>query len=343
MNGGADSSVAAWNLKRDAHEVVGVTLRFHDFASDDEQRAAAVRTCFKLGIEHHVVNAYDLFRDAIETPFIEACLKGNAPDMEPICAAHALFEGLYQLMERYNCDQIATGHFARITRSSDGVDLKPLQLRSALDKHADQSYLLYGVSADILSKTVFPLGETFKTDVHKNVMRAGLATCSPVDAGVGLCYPEEGTYAAWLQSQGMLEIEPGNIVALSSGEQLGTHEGLCHYEIGQELELKACAAPQCVVAKDASSNTLFVGPASAAKREECVLRNVNWTSVLPFAEKRSCRIKFSEDAPLRPCQAVVQADGSVLVSFNQPCEGVLPGHHGVLYSDALVLAGGIIQ
>ena len=343
MNGGTDSSVAAWMLKRDAHEVVGVTLRIHGLSVDDKMCAESARICMQLGIEHHVVDATALFNEKVLNPFVASCNQGVCPDLEAVCLSEVLFPALVQLRQRFDCSSIATGHYAQVKHGRSGIGLRPLQLHRAHDKFADQSYLLYGMSQDALNLTVLPLADYGKAEVRKEAMRSGLQRIVPLGSNKGMCFPLEGGFANFLEKTGQLTPVPGEIVALGTETVLGTHKGLYHYAFGQEVDVNGMGVALHVVAKDPATNRLYVGPSALSAVEERVVTNVNWTSIMPPEEKRSCRAKVSFGATPAPCQMTVLSPDKVHVAFNQPVEGIASGSPIVFYSDKLVLAGGLAE
>ena len=343
MSGGVDSSVSALSLQRDDYEVIGVTLAFHTFKKDIEAQAKAAEVCEKLGIKHHVVDVSDEFKSIVEADFIKEYEQGLTPNPCAFCNRTMKFPSLIRLADSFDCDFIATGHYARITQDRDGFGLKPYQLRIPHDTYKDQSYMLYGLSQDILARTIFPLNNTSKPIVRKMEMQAGLGF-SEIAESQDICFIEGDDYAAWLDENGV-SLEPGNVVNASTGKVIGQHCGLHHYTIGQRKGLNVgggTGEPLYVIAKDIKSNSLFVGPQSLQTTESCMVREVNWTSIEKPDAKRSCKVKIRYRSKAIPCQIIPMQDNCVNVIFNDACSGVAPGQVAVFYSDDMVLGGGII-
>lgn len=352
MSGGVDSSTCAWMLKRDGHQVVGVTLRFHESAHRDAQLVKAHDIADKLGIDYHVIDARDRFGELVKTRLGESAAAGAYPNPCSICTPELKIPLLFEQMERYGCEYVATGHYARVTSQEAGFGLLPYQLRSSLDRSKDQTYLLYRLSQEQLSKLMFPLAEIHKGVVRRTAMQAGLMPIVPVNDGQGEpCFFDGDTAADWLEGEGGLAAEQGDIVDLGSRKAIGTHDGLHRYEFGQRVKLADDSEEQqgefgpvehFVVAKDHEHNELLVGPRGFAAHEMCRLRDVAWTSIEPLEKKRSCRVRLAWDRKPIPAQ-IVRSGDEILVAFNEVAYNVVPGREAVLYSDDLVLGGGVLE
>lgn len=346
MSGGVDSSVSALCLQRDGYEVIGVTLAFHAFKKDKEAQQKAAEVCEKLGVEHHVVDVQDEFKKQVEAAFIKEYEQGLTPNPCAFCNKTMKFPTLLRLADLYSCEFVATGHYARITQDTDAANLKPYQLRVAHDIYKDQSYMLYGLTQDMLARIIFPLHNTAKPIVRKMEMRAGLGF-SEIAESQDICFIEGDDYAAWLDEHG-IKSSPGNVISANSGEVLGQHKGLHHYTIGQRKGLNiggGTGDPLYVIAKDPTSNSLLVGSQALQVCESCEVKDVNWTSIEPPEGKRSCKVKIRYRSNAVPCQLVCSGSGDtsrVHVIFNEAAKGVAPGQIAVFYSDDMVLGGGVI-
>ena len=343
MSGGVDSSVSALCLQRDGYEVIGVTLVFHAFKKDIEAQAKAAEVCEKLGIEHRIVDVQDEFKAVVEADFIKEYEQGLTPNPCAFCNRTMKFPSLVRAADSLGCDFIATGHYANITQDTEGVGLKPYQLRVPFDEYKDQSYMLYGLTQDILARTIFPLNNISKPIVRKMEMRAGLGF-SEISESQDICFIEGDDYAAWLDEHG-INAEPGNVMHMGSGKVLGQHNGLHHYTIGQRKGLNVgggTGEPLYVIAKDPISNSLFVGPENLQATESCKVRDLVWTSIEAPSAKRSCKVKIRYRSKAVPCQIVPMEDGGVQVFFNDAARAVAPGQVAVFYSDGMVMGGGII-
>ncbi len=379
MSGGIDSSVAAWILKRDAHEVVGVTLRFHD----SPQRAAAIeraQSCAQmLGIEHHVIDLCDEFTRVVKEETARQFAQGLFPNPCTICTRDIKMNVLFEQADLLGCELVATGHYARVTSDTAGFQLLPYQLRKPLDKSKDQTFLLYALSQEQLARCVFPLEDLHKGVVRRMAMRAGLMRIAPVNDGQGEpCFYDDEGFVAWLEGEGGLERDTGDIVYLGDNSVIDSYEGqyrfapdqsLGRYAVACEVSEEDGAASDetdgqgiCLIEdqmrqmpcpsvssdeelfavyKDVANHRVYAATRAVAGAEMCLLRNVHWTSIEPPEGKRSCRARITYDRKPVPAQVICKREG-VVVAFGERVGGIRAGQPIVLYSDDLVLGGGIV-
>ncbi len=380
MAGGISSSYAAYCLKRDTHEVVGITFLFYACKQEDERLASAKKTCEQLEIEHHIIDARDLFKEQVINPVCKNLNAGMQPD--PLSFQFfnkLLFSRLFEHAPKLDCQKIATGHFAGITSEQNLYKGSlPYQLKAAADAFHDESYYLYGLSQDELSKIVFPLADIAKPVLRREAMRAGLVQLAPLLKRYDPFFLQGTDLPTWAKDAGYLECKPGPIVSVGAKMQtIGTHCGLAFYKIGQQFNgglsankngehpadtddgrpiisadensaaEKLSAELLYVIAKDVSSNTLYVGSKTLAQKESCQLCDVTWTSIEPIKQKRSCKVKLEFLQKAVPAQLVPQKNNEsknsrVVVVFNEPILEVPLGSDCVFYSDSLVLGGGRI-
>lgn len=361
MSGGIDSSVAAWILKRGAHEVVGVTLRFHD----SPLRAAAIeraQSCARtLGIEHVVVDLRDEFARVVKEETARQFAQGYFPNPCTICTRDLKMAALFGQADKFGCDRVATGHYARVTNDDAGFELLPYQLRKPLDKSKDQTFLLYTLTQDQLARLVFPLADLHKGVVRRMAMQAGLMRIAPVNDGQGEpCFYDEEGFVTWLEGEGGLERDAGDIVYLGDNSIIDSYEGQYRFAPDESLGCYTVVhepdagddeseQPAPIMAdeelfavyKNASSHRVYAATRAVAGAEMCLLRDVHWTSIEPPQGKRSCRVRIAYDRKPLPAHVVCTQDG-VVVSFSERIGGVRAGQPIVLYSDDLVLGGGIV-
>lgn len=348
MSGGIDSSVAAWSLKHDSHDIVGVTLRFHRSPARDAAVENAIRIAGLLGIEHHVIDLEDEFEEKVMKRTQELLELGLFPNPCSICSSELKIDALFEQADAFGCEKVATGHYAKTAHDSVGFELLPYQLMKPADKAKDQTYLLYTLTQEQLSRLVFPLDDMNKGEVRRLAMRAGLVRLAPVDDGQGEpCFYEKRTPGGWLQEDRGVDIEPAQIVYTPSGAHIG--EVACPHDLspdeplgehvvedgGEPIELFA-------VFKDLGGNKVYACPRANAGAESCFIRDVHWTSIKPPATKRSCRVRFRYGSKPVPAHILCQDEG-VVVSFNERVGGIGAGQAMVFYSDDLVLGGGIIS
>ena len=365
MSGGVDSSMAAWALKRDAHEVVGVTFRFHD----SPLRAAAIvraqQTAEQLGIEHHVVDMREQFQRVVKDATAQQFSQGYFPFPCTVCTRDIKIPALFEQAEIFSCEKVATGHYAQITSDDTGYQLLKYQLRVPLDWYKDQTFLLYTLTQDQMKDLIFPLEDMHKGEVRRDAMRNGLAPYALVDDGQGEpCFYNGVGYLRWLEGAGGLKPEPGDIIYLADQSRVGTYQK--QYELEPDASLgvypiKSLQIPEVdegsdeepepvevihdeelfAVHKDIANKRIYAGTRALAGSEMVTLKDVVWTSIEPPTDKRSCRVRLSYDRKPLPAQILIR-DGRVVVAFNERVLGVRTGQPVVFYSDKLVLGGGIV-
>lgn len=341
MSGGVDSAVAASILKRDAHELVGVTFLFDDTEASRIGAESAAGICTKLGIPHQVVDLSERYEELVARAVVPCLEQGLEPSIPNLVTNKLLMPALFELARELKLRFIATGHYARVASEASTTDAYPLRLMRAHDGFFDQSFLLHELAQDQLNRLMFPLGELHEMEVRVAAMREGLMIPQvPVGdnpylfgGGLGL--------AQWLEKRGC-STPAGEVVELSSGKVLGQHRGLHMHPLGSKVPVAHEAGARYAVAKDAASGRLYVGSESQAAGESCQVCDLVWTSIHPLKEKRSCRVRLERGANPMPVQLVPGADGRLTMSFTLPILGLASGKTVVFYSDAMVLGGGVI-
>lgn len=382
MSGGVDSAVAASILKRDAHDVVGVTFLFDGSERSRIGAERAADIARKLNIGHRVVDESKRYEHEMG---LLAAQVGNGlePSLSAAFTSRVLIPALFELADAEKIRQVATGHYAGAVMESGGIGTYPWRLMRAFDKFNDQSYLLYRLSQNDLNRLVFPLADMHEMRVRVDAMRQGLMMPEvPHGEHLYLFGEQAHSLLAWLEARGVAS-SGGDIIDLASGKVLGTHCGLHRHTLGERLEFDnpragmpvagfvpapvptvdtpddadaedaAAVAVEIpvepdtieryVVAKDIKLNAVYVGTAAQAAGESCTVRDVFWTSIHPLDSKRSCRVRFSREDNPRPCQLVPLDDGKVMMSFTLPQTGLASGKTVVFYSDDMVLGGGVIE
>jgi tRNA-uridine 2-sulfurtransferase len=352
MSGGVDSSVVAGLLARQGYEVIGITLQLYDHGAAVKRAGSccagqdiedAKRVSDMLGIPHYVLDYERRFRDAVINPFMESYIAGETPVPCISCNQTVKFADLLATARDLGADCLATGHYIRSEANGEHRALfRPV------DAERDQSYFLFATTQDQLDYIRFPLGNMSKPEVRALATEMGLIVAEKKDSQ-DICFVPQGKYAdviAKLKPQSGI---PGRIVHMD-GTDLGEHPGILHYTIGQRRGLGVAAAePLYIVALDASTATVIVGPREALAIHEIVLRDVNWLgdtalNAVPedglalYARVRSTR------AP-KPAKLYCR-NGKVSVVIEGGEDGVSRGQACVLYSslgnDARVYGGGFI-
>jgi len=340
MSGGLDSSVAAAMLVEQGYEVIGLTAHMWKEGSrccsiEDVERARKV--CWHLDIKHYVLNGSEPFEQNVVTPFVKAYTQGKTPSPCIVCNEKIKFGYLLNRAIQFDCQGLATGHYARIIQE-DGL----YQLHRAKDLTKDQSYFLHRLSQQKLAHIFFPLGHLIK---QKDVAPYAETHKLPITSrgeSQDLCFVPPNEYGNFVESHCDNIIKVGPIVD-NTGQQLGTHRGIHRYTVGQRRGLNISSPiPMYVIRIDAPDNTVVVGPREQAMSQTCVLQDVHWISGQPPQEdgEYDLRIRYRHNPA--PARIHLAEDGSVHAQYLSPQFAITPGQSGVIYHGDRVMGGGWI-
>lgn len=345
MSGGVDSSVAALLLRQAGYRLSGVHLRLlgggdlpgNQTGASRDANDAALAAC-RLGFPCHEFDYSGVFEAAVIENFIREYRQGRTPNPCVVCNRLVKFGALLDHVRLLGGDYLATGHYARAEYDKRrGRYL----LKRGLDHRKDQSYFLYALSQEQLSRILFPLGALNKAQVRQLAEAHGLSNAGKRDSQ-DICFVPDGGYAGFLERRGLTPV-PGDLVD-SSGHVLGRHGGQERYTVGQRKGLGISAGePLYVLRKDSASNTVTLGPDSALYSHELTAEQLNWISVPSLKEPMAVTVKTRHG--LREAAAVVEPlDGDLVrVTFREPQRAVTPGQSAVFYDGDLVVGGGIIR
>ena len=348
MSGGVDSAVAAALLHEQGHAVTGVTLRLACYGKTPMSPKAcctldaiddARRVAMALDFPYHIIDAEDVFKHRVMMPFVEDYAHGRTPYPCALCNQHLKFGDLVTRMELVGADRLATGHYAQVRQESDGS----FGMYRAVDRSKDQTYALALIPYAVLPRVLFPLGGLNKTDVRAHGQRMGL-TCWDKAESQDLCFVPDGDYAGYITGTlgDLRGTVPGPFVD-AAGNSLGTHRGVIHYTIGQRKGLGIAApAPLYVLAIDAQSNTVTLGPRAALEAPGLVTGPFNWLAASPPAEGTPAWVRIRYNHVGAECTVHPRPDDSVEVRFVAPQTAVTPGQLAVLYSGERCLGGASI-
>jgi len=339
MSGGVDSSVTAALLKKQGHEVIGITMRLFAPRSQGSGTAGhdAAVVAQHLGIPHHLVDFEPEFRDLIINDFIAEYRCGHTPNPCVRCNRFVKFGLLLEKARELGADLLATGHYVRKTTDPDGT----CHLRMASCRAKDQSYFLYTLTQERLQWVLFPLGEIeSKDEVRRLAREFGLPVADKGDSQE-VCFIPDDDYVAFLEESGAVGGSPGNIIHVS-GKVLGRHQGTHRYTIGQRKGLGiAWSEPLYVVGIDMEQNAVMVAEAPQVYAAGLRAMDVSWIITPPAAEfSAACKIRYRHQ-PVS-CRVRLLADNHCEVSFDEPQKAVTPGQAVVLYQGDEVLGGGRI-
>jgi tRNA-specific 2-thiouridylase len=349
MSGGVDSSVTAALLVEQGYDVVGMMMRLWSEPSmgakapinrccTPDQMADARRVADQLQIPFYVVDVQDYFRNTIVQFFIDEHEQGRTPNPCIECNRQIRFTYLYNHAMALDANYLATGHYARVVKTADG----PYQLHKAVDRHKDQSYVLHVLSKDHLAHVKFPVGDYTKEEVRELARKFNLPVASKSESQ-DLCFLGDGDYRRFLREYSERVAVPGPILD-DNGRQLGQHNGLSFYTIGQRKGLGiSTPEPVFVLKKDVTHNALVVGSREALGQQELEALDVNWLNGQMPDEPITAQVKIRYKAKDMPATVVAEENGRVRIHFHEPVYGITPGQGAVFYDGDVCLGGGIIS
>jgi len=347
MSGGVDSSAAAALLIQQGWDVIGITLKLwpQDCVSRAEDKCCgpqavtdARSVAHKLNIPYYLVDEAEDFQKVVINYFAEEYRAGRTPNPCVMCNEHLKFGNLINRAKQLGADHIATGHYARIEQNEEGRYL----LKRGRDLRKDQSYFLFSLRQEQLSRVVFPLGELTKSDTREVARECTLKTADKEES-MEICFVPDKDYGRFLQQANLVQKHRGEIVDLH-GHVLGYHDGIEFYTIGQRKGLGLTSPkPLYVVELDAANNRVIVGDDTALDRDELFAERCNW---IPFAEPPEsfevvAKIRYNH--PGTPATITPLPNGRAKVKLHIPQRAVTPGQACVFYQDDLVVGGGWIS
>ena len=337
MSGGVDSSVCALALADKGYTVSGVTLSLlGKNQSDTNNVNDAKSVCDRLGIEHYALDLSVDFKHFVINNFIDEYLKGNTPNPCIVCNKHIKFGKMLEKAKEMGFSKIATGHYARI-KEQDGRYL----LYKAADNSKDQSYVLYCLSQEQLSRVEFPLGELSKSEVREMALKNGFVNANKKDSQ-DICFVPDGDYASFIEKTANFVSSTGDYIN-QKGEKIGEHKGIIHYTIGQRKGLGvAFGHPVFVIDKNAQTNQVILGEQEDLFYKSVLVKDVNF---IPFDELKNemsvlAKLRYSQreqPAFLKPLE-----NGQVILEFSEPQRAPSSGQAAVFYQGDMVVGGGTI-
>ncbi len=346
MSGGVDSSAAAALLIEQGWDVIGITLKLwpQDCVNRAEDKCCgpqavtdARSVAHKLNIPFYLVDEAEDFQKVVINYFAEEYKAGRTPNPCVMCNERLKFGNLINRAKQLGADHIATGHYARVERREDGRYL----LKRGRDLRKDQSYFLFSLRQEQLSRTQFPLGELNKSDTRDTARHCGLKTAEKEES-MEICFVPDKDYGRFLQQANLVQKHRGEIVDLR-GHVLGHHEGIEFYTIGQRKGLGLSSPkPLYVVELDAAKNRVVVGDDTALDRDELVVERCNWIpfETPPASIEVVAKIRYNH--PGTPATVTPLESGRAKVKLHTPQRAITPGQACVFYENDLVVGGGWI-
>ena len=352
MSGGVDSSVAAALLIDEGYEVIGLTMRLWDGEEVDGQclegaccSASAVEdakyVCYKLGIEHHVMDFRREFEENVIDYFVEEYKNGRTPNPCIACNKHLKFDAMLKKAELLGADYVATGHYAKVEFDEESGRYL---LKRALSCAKDQTYVLYSLSQEQLSKTLMPLGKLENKDETRAIAEErGLITAKKPDS-MEICFVPDKDYAGFIERRTGDEDIPGNFVDIE-GNILGQHRGIVHYTVGQRKGLGVTfGKPMFVLRIDAKKNEVVLGEKGTEFADSLIADKLNFITIDELKEpiRVAAKVRYSA----KEAEATVEpiGDGKAKVTFDSPQRAITPGQAVVFYEigGENVIGGGTI-
>ena len=361
MSGGVDSSAVAALLRAEGHTLIGLTLQLwnqrrlagHEGMPESVQgRCCSIddvydarRVAEHLGIPYYLVNQEARFEAEVVRPFVDEYLAGRTPIPCTLCNNHLKFDALITVARQIGADRVATGHYAR--NHYDEARGRWILARPE-DKSKDQTYFLFGLTQEQLSRTLFPLGEMQKPAVRQMAADAGLALAAKPDSQE-ICFIPGGDYsaflAAYLDEQGEPMPDSAGELVTAGGEVLGHHSGIHSFTVGQRKGLGISAPrPQYVLAIHPDSHQVTVGSDDELLSSELVANRLNWVSIAGLSETEELRVRAKIRHRHEPAWATLTSAGEGLARavFDEPQRAITPGQAAVFYDGDEVVGGGWI-
>ncbi|OLY93211.1 tRNA 2-thiouridine(34) synthase MnmA [Cnuella takakiae] len=353
MSGGIDSTVTALMLHEQGYEVIGITMKTWDYAASggskketgccnldsfNDARQAAV----EHGFPHYILDIRDEFGSFVVENFVDEYLAGRTPNPCVLCNTHIKWRALLKRADALGCEFIATGHYGQVLQHDNGRYF----IRKGVDETKDQSYVLWGLEQDLLSRTLLPLGTYRKTEIRQMAHDFGYPELAKKHESYEICFVPDNDYRGFLKRKvdGLEERVAGGYFVDKTGRKLGQHKGYPFYTIGQRKGLDiALGKPAYVTGIDPDTNTVVLGDEADLEKEDMQVGRINWMkydSVAADAEVLT-KIRYKDKGSISALHPT--GTNQVNVRFYEKAKGIAPGQSAVFYEGDDVIGGGIIQ
>ncbi|WFF74482.1 tRNA 2-thiouridine(34) synthase MnmA [Proteiniclasticum sp. QWL-01] len=347
MSGGVDSSVAAYLLKQQGYDVIGITMQVWQENEEFSEREGgccslssvndARMVADRIGIPFYVMNFKEIFKEKVIDYFVEDYLEGKTPNPCVACNRYIKFDELLRRAEGLGADYVATGHYARIYEENNRYILE-----KAADDHKDQTYALYNLTQEQLKKTLMPCGDYTKEEIRAIAHEIGLIVADKKDSQ-DICFVEDGNHGNFVYSMVPEKKNPGNFVD-KNGKVLGTHKGIAYYTIGQRKGLGlALGVPVFVMGINKDRNEVIIGSDEDLMHDTLIMDEVNLilTDVLTEPVRLMGKIRYA--AKPAACTLYPLPDGRLKAVFDVKQRAITKGQSAVFYDGLKVFGGGIIR
>jgi tRNA-specific 2-thiouridylase len=352
MSGGIDSTVAALMLHNEGYEVIGITMKTWDYASSggghketgccnidsfNDARQAAVHH----GFPHFILDIREEFGDFVIENFVEEYIAGRTPNPCVMCNTHIKWRALLKRANALGCDLIATGHYAKIRQHTNGRYV----ISKGLDETKDQSYVLWGLDQELLSRTVLPLGGYHKKDIKQMAIDLGYPELAKKSESYEICFVPDNDYRGFLKRRvdGLEEKVAGGWFIDKTGKKLGKHKGYPFYTVGQRKGLEiALGKPAYVTAIYPENNTVVLGDENDLEQNEMLVTKINWGKYDEVTDGMEAitKIRYKDKGAL---SHLYTAENGVNIKFYENVKSIAPGQSAVFYEGDDVIGGGVIQ
>lgn len=348
MSGGVDSSVAAWLLKEQGYEVIGVTMQIWQEEEQEIQEENggccglsavedARRVAAQLDIPYYVMNFRADFKKSVIDYFTAEYLAGRTPNPCIACNRYVKWEALLKRSLEIGADYIATGHYARVEKLTSGR----FSIRHSVTAAKDQTYALYNLTQEQLSRTLMPVGEYSKEQIREFAAQLGLRVAEKPDSQE-ICFVPDQDYAGFIERTTGKPSEEGNFVT-ADGTVLGRHKGIIHYTIGQRRGLGLPMGRRVVVTQiRPETNEVVIGEQEDVFTRTLYADRLNYMAEPSFASGQKAVAKIRYNHRGTPCVIYPEGEDRVRVEFDEPVRAVTPGQAVVFYDGDYVLGGGTI-
>ena len=350
MSGGIDSTVSALILHEQGYEVVGITMKTWDYASSgggkketgccnldsfNDARLAAVQH----GFPHYVLDIREEFGNHVINNFVEEYVAGRTPNPCVLCNTHIKWAALLKRANSLNCDYIATGHYVKVREENNRHIIS-----KARDLTKDQSYVLWGLGQECLSRSIYPLGDMLKTEVRQLAFDMGYEELSKKAESYEICFVPDNDYRGFLRRNvaGLEDRVKGGDFVLTDGKVVGKHNGYPFYTIGQRKGLNVAVGYPLYVNKiDSLSNKVYLGPKEELESKSLIVKEYNLMKYdnLYTGKELEVKIRYHDKGTIAH---VIEKENSLFIDFSRSVSAITPGQSVVFYEGNDLVGGGII-
>jgi len=348
MSGGVDSSVAAYLLKEQGYNVIGLFMKNWEEEDEfghctaEEDFEDVKRICNQIGIPYYTINFSKEYMDKVFQNFLKEYEKGRTPNPDVLCNREIKFGPFLEYAKKIGADYIATGHYARV-KEENGT----FYLLKGVDDNKDQTYFLHQLNQNQLSKTLFPVGHLTKPELRIIAKKQGFITAEKKDS-TGICFIGERKFRDFLKNY--LPSKPGLIKDLQNNI-IGKHDGLMYYTLGQRRGLNigglkgGSGERFFVIEKDLKNNVLYVnqGEHERLYSSSLVIYDMHWIYKKPSETTFECTAKFRHRQPDQQVTVKVEENNSVTIIFKEKQRAITEGQYAVLFNGDICLGGGVIE